>query len=279
MALGWPPPIWDDVRTSLPSAKNSNSIHGDSLKMDWQQLFDLYWSAVKWQVNLLVVGNLLGGLCLGSLLGYERWYNGRAAGMRTYGLVCMASAAAITIIGYAGYWYGGAAPAAAPPDMTRVAQGVLTGIGFLGAGMIMKEGLSISGLTSAASVWMSSVIGILIGVGFYAAAIALTLMCMIFVTVVNRIENVLPRRVSLFVTVRLHPEHNWTVEALSDRLTPFGLQLHDESISIKAGPDCTEWNFMISAQNRRTFINVVDLARDIMAADHILELDVQPARN
>ncbi|OHX11734.1 hypothetical protein BI347_17300 [Chromobacterium sphagni] len=247
--------------------------------MSWQQLIDLYWSAAKWQVNLLIMGNLLGGLCLGSLLGYERWYNGRAAGMRTYGLVCMASTAAISIIGYSGFWYGGHNPDTVHGDMTRVAQGVLTGIGFLGAGMIMKEGLSISGLTSAASVWMSSVIGILLGVGFYAAAIALTLLCMAFVVVVNRIEHILPRRLSLFITIRLMPDHNWTVETLEQRLARSGLLLHDESISIRADQAGTVWNFMISAQNRRTFISVVDLARDIMAADHIQELDIQPARN
>ncbi|MEN3032764.1 MgtC/SapB family protein [Chromobacterium amazonense] len=249
------------------------------MEWSWSQLSELYWSASKWQINLLVIGNLLGGLCLGSLLGYERWYNGRAAGMRTYGLVCMASAAAITIIGYSGYWYGGASPDAVHPDMTRVAQGVLTGIGFLGAGMIMKEGLSISGLTSAASVWMSSVIGILIGVGFYAAAIALTVLCMVFVTVVNRIESMLPRRVSLFVNVKLIPQHDWTVDSLARRLSPFGLKLHQESISIQADASGTRWSFMISAQDRRTFFSVVDLARDIMAADHIQELDIQPARN
>ncbi|ERE04592.1 MULTISPECIES: MgtC/SapB family protein [Chromobacteriaceae] len=249
------------------------------MDLSWQQLADLYWNAGKWQVNLLVVAHLFGGLVLGSLLGYERWYNGRAAGMRTYGLVCMASAAAISIIGYSGYWYGGQSADIMHGDMTRVAQGVLTGIGFLGAGMIMKEGLSISGLTSAASVWMSSVIGILIGVGFYGAAIALTLLCMVFVTVVNRIENILPRRVSLFVSVKLSADHDWTVERLAERLAPSGLKLHEESISIRADQNGASWSFLVSAHDRRSFISVVDLARDIMVADHILELDLQPARN
>ncbi|WP_434634391.1 MgtC/SapB family protein [Chromobacterium sp. CV08] len=249
------------------------------MDLSWQQLTELYWSGAKCEVNLLLIANLLGGLLLGSLLGYERWYNGRAAGMRTYGLVCMASAAAISIIGYSGFWYGGHSPDTVHGDMTRVAQGVLTGIGFLGAGMIMKEGLSISGLTSAASVWMSSVIGILVGVGFYGAAIAMTVLCMAFVVVVNRIEHILPRRVSLFVTIRLDPTHNWSVEKLAARLERFGLELHDESVSIQADQAGTRWTFLISARNRRTFISVVDLSRDIMAADHIQELDIQPARN
>ena len=58
-------------------------------------------------------------------------------------------------------------------DPTRIIQGIVTGIGFLGAGVIMREGFNISGLTTAASIWTSSVIGILVGVGFYLAAMGL----------------------------------------------------------------------------------------------------------
>ncbi|UGA38269.1 MgtC/SapB family protein [Chromobacterium haemolyticum] len=157
--------------------RTSLSANGACMDISFAELISRYWSTPKWEINLLITLNLLGGLLLGCLVGYERWFNGRAAGMRTYGLVSMASAAAISIVGYSGYWYGGLYPDMPHGDMTRVAQGVLTGVGFLGAGMIMKEGLSISGLTSAASIWMSSVIGILVGVGFYAAAIAITLLC------------------------------------------------------------------------------------------------------
>ncbi|OWY39956.1 magnesium transporter MgtC [Xenophilus sp. AP218F] len=242
-------------------------------------LISMYWSASKWQINLLVIANMLGGLFLGCLLGYERWYNGRAAGMRTYGLVCMASAAAISIIGYSAYWYGGHNPDTVHGDMTRVAQGVLTGIGFLGAGMIMKEGMSISGLTSAASVWMSSVVGILLGVGFYAAAIGLTLACVLCIVLVNRVENILPRHFSLFVTIRFRREHNWTVERLREGLDPFGVTLLEDSITVKADQDGAEWSFLVSAKNRRMLINVVDLSRDIMRIDHIETLSIQPARN
>ena len=131
----------------------------------------IYWSADEVATNLLVFVNLLGALLLGFIVGYERSYHGRAAGMRTYGLVCMASAALVVIIGYPGYWYGGQGLQPAATDPTRVIQGIVTGIGFLGAGVIMREGFTISGLTTAASIWASSAIGILVGVGFYAAAI------------------------------------------------------------------------------------------------------------
>ena len=66
-----------------------------------------YWSATEVATNIIVFLNLLGALLLGLVVGYERSYHGRAAGMRTYGLVCMASAALTVIAGYPGYWYGG----------------------------------------------------------------------------------------------------------------------------------------------------------------------------
>ena len=132
-------------------------------------LFAAYWSKHELFTNGLILLHLVGALLLGLLVGYERSYHGRAAGMRTYGLVCMASAALTIVSGYPEFWYGGGTGAIAPVDPTRVMQGVVTGIGFLGAGVIMREGFTISGLTTAASIWSSSVIGILVGAfaGYY----------------------------------------------------------------------------------------------------------------
>ena len=128
-----------------------------------------YWSGAFLAANAFIGLNLVGALLLGMLVGYERSYNGRAAGMRTYGLVCMAATALTVFIGHASLWYGGTA-ADVQADPTRVVQGVVTGVGFLCAGVIMRDGLSISGLTTAASIWAASAIGVLLGVGFYAAA-------------------------------------------------------------------------------------------------------------
>ena len=116
-------------------------------------------------INFFIFINVLGALLLGLIIGYERSYHGRAAGMRTYGLVCMASAALTVIAGYPNYWYGGIAAISPGVDPTRVIQGIVTGIGFLGAGV---EGrFNISGLVmAAASIWTSSAIGVMMGVGF-----------------------------------------------------------------------------------------------------------------
>jgi len=126
-----------------------------------------FWSQPMVEVNLLIFMNLAGALVLGLLVGYERSYHGRAAGMRTYGIVCMASAALTVFCGYPGFWWGGSMHSAVPIDPSRVIQGIVTGVGFLGAGVIMKEGLNISGLTTAASIWASCAIGVLVGIGFF----------------------------------------------------------------------------------------------------------------
>ena len=108
-----------------------------------------YWSGPIFTTNIIVFMNLSGALLLGLLVGYERAYHGRAAGMRTYGQVCMASAALTVIGGYSADWYGGNSPITVGGDPTRVIQGIVTGIGFLCAGVIMREGFNISGLTTA----------------------------------------------------------------------------------------------------------------------------------
>ena len=142
--------------------------------------------------------NLVGTPFLGMLVGYERSYQGRAAGMRTYGLVCMASTALTLFAGFAPLWYGGQGTQALV-DPTRVVQGVVTGIGFLCAGVIMRDGLSIRGLTSAASIWAVSAVGVLLGVGFYTAAILLALLCAVSMSLLHKLERRLPGRATLVV--------------------------------------------------------------------------------
>jgi putative Mg2+ transporter-C (MgtC) family protein len=77
-------------------------------------------------------------------------------------------------------------------DPTRMAQGIMTGIGFLGAGVIMREGLTVRGLTTAASIWITAGIGIMIGIGFYFPAGIATAMTLIVLSVFRWIERKMP---------------------------------------------------------------------------------------
>jgi putative Mg2+ transporter-C (MgtC) family protein len=116
-------------------------------------------------------------LLFGALIGLERSYHGRPAGFRTHALVCLASTALMLVPVFESEWFNseyGSTRVALDP--TRMAQGIMTGIGFLGAGVIMKDGLSVRGLTTAASIWITSGIGILVGIGFYVPALLTTAM-------------------------------------------------------------------------------------------------------
>jgi putative Mg2+ transporter-C (MgtC) family protein len=120
---------------------------------------------------------LLAALVAGAMIGYERSYHGRPAGFRTHSLVCTASCLLMLVTVYEAHWVR-AGSDLVQIDPTRMAQGIMTGIGFLGAGVIIKEGLSVRGLTTAASIWITAAIGILAGVGFYfplVLSVALTL--------------------------------------------------------------------------------------------------------
>ena len=109
-------------------------------------------------------------LLAGALIGLERTYQGRPAGFRTHILVCAASSLLMLFTVFQFQMLPQFPVEAVRVDPTRMAQGIMTGIGFLGAGVIVRERLTIRGLTTAASIWMTASIGILIGIGFYSAA-------------------------------------------------------------------------------------------------------------
>src|SRR5437870_8511948 len=118
----------------------------------------------------VIIGRILAALAVGALIGVERSFRGRPAGFRTHALVCVASSLLMLVTVYQNEWMTAVPLDAIRTDPTRMAQGIMTGIGFLGAGVIFKEGLTVRGLTTAASIWVTAAIGILLGIGFYFAA-------------------------------------------------------------------------------------------------------------
>src|SRR5205085_4171745 len=120
--------------------------------------------------ELVVVFRIAVALVVGGVIGFERSFHGRPAGFRTHSLVCVASALLMLVTVYQSEWMTAVPLDAIRTDPTRMAQGIMTGIGFLGAGVIFKEGLTVRGLTTAASIWITAAIGILVGIGFYLPA-------------------------------------------------------------------------------------------------------------
>ena len=243
------------------------------------QALAAYWSAPEVAINLIIFMNLLGALALGLVVGYERSYHGRAAGMRTYGLVCMASAALTVLVGYPAFWYGGHPTLLIGADPTRVIQGIVTGIGFLGAGVIMREGLNISGLTTAASIWAASAIGVMVGVGFYAAAILLTLLSAVCMMWISRLEGWLPSRPAISVVLQFKENYPPSEEKLRHLARERGYEIASGTLSINFKDGKPEWHFVAIALGKDSGAPMSELAHELTVFDGVENFFLSHARN
>ncbi|MDM0071761.1 MgtC/SapB family protein [Variovorax sp. J31P207] len=179
-----------------------------------------------------MVGNMAMALLLGWFVGYERYFSGRAAGSQVYCLVCATSCAVTLLAGYPTMWYWGTVQNVTDADPTKVIGSILTGIGFLGAGIIVKTGLNVRGLTTAASIWGSSAIGILVGVGFYLPAIGLMALFVVCTAIVPRIEQRLPAHAAMAGTLRFREGHRPRPEEIHCFLAKRGLRIPPESLTV-----------------------------------------------
>lgn len=134
-----------------------------------------YTSAVKLLISFI----------LGAIIGIERQFRRREAGMRTFTLICMGSTAAMLI----SIWIPQCYPNFLNGDPGRIAAQVLTGIGFLGAGAIMQSHGSIHGLTTAACIWVIAVIGLAVGAGMYIPAIIATILTLFVLVSLEKLEK------------------------------------------------------------------------------------------
>lgn len=141
-----------------------------------------------WYISELhILLRLLLALLLGGLVGFEREQSNHAAGLRTNILVCLGSCLLMLLS-----MYGFSAFVDEPNvrvDPARLAAAVITGIGFLGAGTILFTGKSITGLTTAASLWVVSAIGLAVGAGFYFASASVTIMVLVTLWAFNKLEK------------------------------------------------------------------------------------------
>ncbi|MDH5657501.1 MAG: MgtC/SapB family protein, partial [Spirochaetia bacterium] len=135
---------------------------------------------------------LLGALAAGSLIGIERNLHGRPAGLRTHAIVSLSTSMLMLLPFYYELTATREMYEYLRLDPTRMAQGIMTGIGFLGAGVIIKESYSIRGLTTAASIWLSSALGIMFGAGLYFPALAAMVLSLAALSFYRLVENNIP---------------------------------------------------------------------------------------
>ena len=145
-------------------------------------------------IDLNLVLPIAAAVTAGGLIGAERTYHGHPAGFRTHILVCVASCLLMLAAMQQSSWHFIALPHQnVVIDPTRMAHGLLTGIGFLCAGVIFREGFSVHGLTTAASLWITSAVGILFGVGLWGLALAGAGSTLVVLAVLRLLDARLPQ--------------------------------------------------------------------------------------
>ena len=237
-----------------------------------------YWSADVLTANGLIALNLLGALALGMLVGYERSYRGRAAGMRTYGLVCMASAGLTAAVGFRPLWYGGALGVASV-DPTSVVQGVVTGIGFLCAGVILKDGLNIRGLDTAASLWAVAAVGVMFGAGFYVAALVFASLCALSMSLLHQLELRLPGRSTLDICVTFRHGFHPDLDEVAAVAHVRGYRVIRDSVTITFAEDQPVWRLAAVGVNRTRALSTSLLADELSRFEGMAKFSITPVRN
>jgi putative Mg2+ transporter-C (MgtC) family protein len=170
---------------------------------------------------------MLVAVLAGGAIGMERQSSGKAAGLRTNILICVGSALLMDLSMNIGAAFGDTRIG----DPARLAAQVVTGIGFIGAGTIMQSRGTITGLTSAATIWVVAAIGLTAGAGFYVEALGTTLTVMVVLAGLGRLEHGLLRiQRSMNMTVRVSPgvPEEWLRDALAaEGLTIVNVKTYD----------------------------------------------------
>jgi putative Mg2+ transporter-C (MgtC) family protein len=225
------------------------------------------------RVYLDIAVRLVASLVVGGLIGLERSYHGRPAGFRTHSLVCLSTSLLMLVTVYETRWFSSVVPGHISLDPTRIAQGIMTGIGFLGAGTIIKDGLSVRGLTTAASIWITAAIGILIGIGFYFPALIATILTLGTLSVFRWIENQIPAQFYAQFVIRFARNEAMPEAEMRRMLEDYGFTIANLNYRLDVESDSFEYQMVIRT-NRED--NASRLAQALNSVVSVKEYRVSP---
>jgi putative Mg2+ transporter-C (MgtC) family protein len=225
------------------------------------------------QEEMVIAVRLLASVLIGGLIGFERTFHGRPAGFRTHALVCLASTLLMLVTVYQDLWMTHVPLDAIRTDPTRMAQGIMTGIGFLGAGVIFKEGLTVRGLTTAASIWVTAAIGILIGIGFYFAAALGAFIVLAILSLFRWIENKLPSEHYAHLVIGFARARAIDEARLRQMITDKGFSVANLSSRLTDRGETFEYRMMIKSRGR----DAIDaLSQHLRALPDVTEFRISP---
>ena len=225
------------------------------------------------QDDLVIIGRVAGALVIGAMIGFERTFHGRPAGFRTHSLVCIASAILMIVTVYQNQWMTLVEHDAIRTDPTRMAQGIMTGIGFLGAGVIFKEGLTVRGLTTAASIWVTAAIGILVGIGFWFAAIVGAVATLTVLALFRLIEARLPSEFYAHHTLRFSRDKVMGEEIMRKMIVDHGFSIANLSSRLTESGGQFEYRMTIKSRDRNA---AEKLSKHLLGLPEVVEFRIAP---
>lgn len=185
---------------------------------------------LEWELEMLA--RLLLALILGTIIGMERESANKFAGFRTHVLVAVGSCLMMIIsismpfIPYPGHYY----PGISTGDPGRIAAQVVSGIGFLGAGAIMSSGISIKGLTTAASLWAMAGLGLACGAGLYVSAVFCTVLIFIALSYFSKLEEKVMAKKQLFTLVVLFEQDSSQMWEIFSIFNQVGISIRNTKV-------------------------------------------------
>lgn len=177
-----------------------------------------------------IILRILVGAVLGAVIGFERERQDQPAGLRTHMILVIGATLAMVLSVNVGYLY---ARPGTPSDPARLAAQVISGIGFLGAGAILRYGFTVKGLTTATSLWTMAIVGMTVGAGYYLVGVIATLLMLVVLAFLNVLENRFVRTaISRFIQIEADYHKGVVksvrriVEKYAESLASFTIQKH-----------------------------------------------------
>ncbi len=210
---------------------------------------------------------VLFALLLGLAIGTERQISRHDAGVRTFTLICLGSACAVVI----SIWLPQAYPNMLNGDPGRVAAQVLTGIGFLGAGAIVRSKGGVQGMTTAACIWQTSIIGMMAGAGLYLGSLVVTVLTLFVLVTMEKIEKALRidgENLLLKVSVDTATPD---IEAFKKVVENMGAALSEASLSSNIKENRATVEFRLTKNKE---ISQEDVLKILSAQEHVVEINI-----
>ncbi|WP_130606685.1 MgtC/SapB family protein [Cohnella abietis] len=212
-------------------------------------------------------------LVIGGLIGLEREWGDHAAGFRTHILVCLGSALImlLSIYGFSQFAY----EANVRMDPARLAAQVISGIGFLGAGTILRTGMSISGLTTAASLWVVAALGLAVGAGFYYGALLTASLVLINLFFLNKLEKLFTRKRKIIEAKLTMKDSSGQLQLVMGKIEHYGaaiISITADSIKQDKEEPLLQLNLKLKVEK---FKKIPQLLDDLRLLDGVSQISYQ----